>query len=120
VLASVGKVATIVEDIAQASSEQATGIRQVNEAVSHLDQVTQENAALVEQAAAVAASVHRDAQIMQDAVAVFQVGASMQAGQVVPLKSRAAQARQLTDDPMPGGDQEAVRWQPARVGSARR
>jgi aerotaxis receptor len=84
VQSSVGKVATIVEDIARASREQALGVQQVNAAVSHLDQVTQENAALVEQAAAAAGSVNSDAQVMHDAVGVFRISGSAADGRGNP------------------------------------
>ena len=51
---SIKKVAEIVSDIASASVEQSTGIEQVNKALSQMDEVTQQNSALVEENAATA------------------------------------------------------------------
>lgn len=73
VVAAVAKVTTIVSDIASASKEQAIGVQQVNQAVSQMDQVTQQNAALVEQAAAASASLHDQAMRLSHAVAVFDL-----------------------------------------------
>ncbi|MEJ0002838.1 MAG: methyl-accepting chemotaxis protein [Pararobbsia sp.] len=73
VVRSVMKVADIVSEISSASEEQRTGIEQVNQAVSQMDQVTQQNAALVEEASAAAHSMAEQAQVLRDAVAVFQI-----------------------------------------------
>ncbi len=62
-----------VQAIAEASIEQGDGITMVNATLSQLDQITQQNAALVEQAAAAAESMHSQALKLSDAVAVFQV-----------------------------------------------
>ena len=56
-----------------ASEEQRTGIEQVNQAVSQMDQVTQKNAALVEEASAAAQSLADQAKTLHDAVAVFRI-----------------------------------------------
>jgi methyl-accepting chemotaxis protein len=56
VVTSVQRVTDIVGEIAEASREQSTGIEQVNRAITQMDEVTQQNAALVEQAAAAAQS----------------------------------------------------------------
>lgn len=71
--ASIGRVTTIVAEIAQASDEQRDGIEQVNLAVSQMDSVSQQNAALVEEAAAAAASLDDQAIELRNAVAVFRV-----------------------------------------------
>src|SRR5690606_42121579 len=60
-LASVKRVSEIIKEIAAASHEQSSGIEQVNPAVSQMDEVTQQNAALVEQAAAAAGSLQGQA-----------------------------------------------------------
>ena len=57
IVASVQRVTDIMGEIAAASAEQADGIEQVNRAVSQMDEVTQQNAALVEEAAAAAGSM---------------------------------------------------------------
>jgi methyl-accepting chemotaxis protein len=70
---AVGRVSSIVGEISQATQEQGTGIRQVAEAVTRLDETTQQNAALVEQSAAAAASLRTQADELATTVAVFQV-----------------------------------------------
>ncbi|EIF35470.1 PAS domain S-box [Burkholderia sp. Ch1-1] len=70
---AVGRVSSIIVDVANASSEQAEGIRQVNQAVSHLDGATQQNAALVEQAAATAQRLAEQADVLDEAVRLFSV-----------------------------------------------
>ena len=62
ILASIKKVADIVSDIAAASAEQATGLEQVNKALSQMDEVTQQNSALVEENAATAKTLEHQAQ----------------------------------------------------------
>jgi methyl-accepting chemotaxis protein len=66
------KVADIMSEISAASTEQSSGIEQVNQAVVQMDQVTQQNAALVEQAAAAATSMQDEAQRLAEAVRVFK------------------------------------------------
>jgi methyl-accepting chemotaxis protein len=73
VLASVKRVDDLLAEIAAASSEQSNGIEQVNRAVTQMDEVTQQNAALVEQAAANAHSLSEQAQDLKQAVAAFVV-----------------------------------------------
>jgi methyl-accepting chemotaxis protein len=71
IVASVRQVNDIIQCVKQASAEQASGITEVNQAVTHMDDVTQQNAALVEQAAAAAASLQDQAVKLSAAVAVF-------------------------------------------------
>ncbi|UUZ48020.1 methyl-accepting chemotaxis protein [Massilia sp. B-10] len=75
-VSSAQEVTHIMQDIAVASREQSLGVDQVNSAVAHMDQVTQQNAALVEQAAAAAASLALEAVQLTRAVSVFQFGAA--------------------------------------------
>ncbi|WP_343675633.1 methyl-accepting chemotaxis protein [Paraburkholderia heleia] len=70
---SITRVATIMREIAHASDEQRDGIEQVGVAVSQMDQVSQQNAALVEQAAAAAVSLDDQAAALREAVAVFRL-----------------------------------------------
>lgn len=65
------RVTDIVGEISAASHEQSTGIEQVNRVVAQMNEVTQQNAALVEQAAAAAASMADEARELKTAVAVF-------------------------------------------------
>jgi methyl-accepting chemotaxis protein len=74
IVASVTRVIGIMEGIVTASHEQSTGIEQVNRAVGEIDQMTQQNAALVEQAAAAAQSMQDQAEALSSAVSVFDLG----------------------------------------------
>jgi methyl-accepting chemotaxis protein len=73
VVASVRRVTDIVGDISSASREQSDGIEQVNQAVMQMDQVTQQNAALVEEAAAAAQSLQDQATRLTHIVGVFKM-----------------------------------------------
>jgi methyl-accepting chemotaxis protein len=75
IVASVQQVNAVIERINSASAEQAQGITEVNKAVVQIDDVTQQNAALVEQAAAAAASLQEQASYLAQAIAVFELAA---------------------------------------------
>ena len=72
---AVKRVTDIMSEISAASTEQSQGIEQVNAAVSQMDETTQQNAALVEQAAAAAESLQDQAASLSQSVAVFRVSA---------------------------------------------
>ena len=74
IVASVQRVTDIIGEITSAASEQSDGIGQVNTAVTQLDQMTQQNAALVEESAAAAESLKDQAQRMTTVVAGFRHG----------------------------------------------
>jgi len=69
------EIETLIAEIAQSSQEQATGLSQVNSAVNQMDQVTQQNAAMVEQATAAAANLKSEAVDLAQLVGRFEVGA---------------------------------------------
>ncbi|CAB3797710.1 Methyl-accepting chemotaxis protein I [Paraburkholderia ultramafica] len=73
VSASISRVTQMMAEISASSLEQSTGIEQVNQAVLQMDEMTQQNAALVEQAAAAAASLHQQTQQLKQAVSVFEI-----------------------------------------------
>jgi len=73
IVGSVQRVGDIIGEISSAAAEQSDGISEVNTAVSQLDQMTQQNAALVEQSAAAAESLREQAQRLAEAVAVFRL-----------------------------------------------
>ncbi|MBA5607412.1 cache domain-containing protein [Duganella sp. FT3S] len=73
VVVSVSRVTAIMRDITAASTEQSTGIGHVNMAITEMDSVTQQNAALVEQAAAAAGSMQEQAAHLADMVARFRL-----------------------------------------------
>jgi methyl-accepting chemotaxis protein len=72
VVSSVRRVTDIVAEISAASAEQTSGIEQINLAITQMDQVTQQNAALVEEAAAAAASMQNQAGQLMQMVSVFR------------------------------------------------
>ena len=74
IVMSVKMVTDIVNEIAAASQEQSTGIDQVNNAITNMDEVTQQNAALVEQAAAAAMSLQHLAIELNEATSQFKLG----------------------------------------------
>jgi len=80
VVESVKRVTDFISEIASASEAQSTGIGQVNTAVTQMDEVTQQNAALVEEASAAAQQLDQQAQALREAVAVFKLGDSGSAG----------------------------------------
>lgn len=84
---SIKKVGDIIAEIAAASSEQARGIEQVNNAVSQMDQTTQQNAALVEEAASASKLVHDQSQALVSKVAFFRTNRSEVAHVPAPVRS---------------------------------
>jgi methyl-accepting chemotaxis protein-1 (serine sensor receptor) len=73
IIGAVQRVTDIMGEIAAASEEQSSGIDQVARAVTQMDEVTQQNAALVEEAAAAASSLEDQAGKLRQAVAVFHL-----------------------------------------------
>ena len=73
IIGSVRRVSQTIGEISVTASEQSNGIGQINQAVVNLDQMTQQNAALVEQSAAASASLQDQAQRLKQTVAAFQL-----------------------------------------------
>ncbi|WP_338768238.1 methyl-accepting chemotaxis protein [Massilia sp. METH4] len=76
IVESIGRVTEIMGGIAHASQEQSAGIDQVNQAITQMDEVTQQNAALVEEAAAASQSMQEQAARLEEVVAFFRTGES--------------------------------------------
>ncbi|QNB09495.1 HAMP domain-containing protein [Herbaspirillum frisingense] len=76
VVASVRRVTDVVAEISAASHEQSDGIEQINHAIVQMDEVTQQNAALVEQAAAAAQSLQEQSVRLSETVGVFKLSSS--------------------------------------------
>ena len=92
IVQSVRRVADVIGEITAAANEQSAGIAGVNQAIGNLDQMTQQNAALVEESAAAAESLREQADRMKQAVAVFKIGAVSAHGvelSAVPVRSHA-------------------------------
>ncbi len=108
IVVSVARVTDIMAEISAASQEQSDGIDQVNTAVSQMDKMTQQNAALVEQAAAAAKSMEEQTIELSRIVGVFQTGAAKQAAHTqrsprpaaarVPRRPAPAAARGTRDE----------------------
>ncbi|NTV69400.1 MAG: chemotaxis protein [Azonexaceae bacterium] len=102
VVSSIKRVAKIMGDISDASTEQSAGIEQVSLAVSQMDEVTQQNAALVEQAAAAAESLEEQAHQLTQTVAVFRIGDSNMTSRLAsppPRIERKAESAMKTEPP---------------------
>jgi methyl-accepting chemotaxis protein len=76
IVTSIQRVTEIMADIQAANSEQSTGIEQINQAIVQMDQVTQQNAALVEESAAASEAMQEQARKLAELVSVFRVGQS--------------------------------------------
>jgi len=92
----VASIDSLVSEIAQSAQEQSTGLGQVNTAVNQMDQVTQQNAAMVEEATAAAAQLKREAIELGQLVARFEVG------------ERFAAPARVREAPRPRGDAPAL------------
>jgi methyl-accepting chemotaxis protein len=92
IVESIKKVAAIVSDIATASVEQSTGIDQVNKALTQVDEVTQQNSALVEENAATAKALEHQAAVMNERMGSFRlndVPAAAKQARPAPVAERA-------------------------------
>ncbi|WP_373992033.1 methyl-accepting chemotaxis protein [Duganella sp. BuS-21] len=115
IVSSVARVTDIMGEISMATQEQSTGIDQINMAVGQMDTVTQQNAALVEQAAAAAASLQEQAAGLAEVVSVFRIEQSaLPRSQPMAVRktatASAAPARAVTAAPRP-----ALKAAPARA-----
>ncbi|OEZ50977.1 methyl-accepting chemotaxis protein III [Janthinobacterium sp. MP5059B] len=83
IVASVHRVTDIMGEISMASGEQLSGIEQVNAAIVQMEQVTQQNAALVEQASTAAASMQQRATLLSGTVGIFKLSRDQVSAQAV-------------------------------------
>ena len=120
IVASIQRVTDIMGEITVATGQQEDGIEQINQAITQMDQVTQQNAALVEEAAAAAESMQDQASKLVEAVSVFRTAQSAQGTQNMPTAPRTAmpsvkrltrkgppQARTTPSLPSPGAGKPA-------------
>jgi methyl-accepting chemotaxis protein len=91
IVGGVRRMTDLIAEIAAAANEQRDGIGQVNQAVTNLDQMTQQNAALVEESTAAAASMRDQAQKLAEVVSMFNLG-TVAAAQAAPAAPRAMPA----------------------------
>lgn len=93
IVVAIKRVTDIMAEIAAASAEQSTGIEEVNGAVSQMDEMTQQNAALVEEAAAAAEALQDQASVLSQAVAVFKFDGVASAAVPSPVAPRLSAPR---------------------------
>ncbi|MBT9506835.1 methyl-accepting chemotaxis protein [Rhodoferax sp.] len=98
IVQSVRKVADVIGEISAASTEQSSGIAHVHQAIGNLDQMTQQNAALVEESAAAAESLREQADQLAQAVAVFKISDTVKSASTAarPSKDITPHAQPLT------------------------
>ncbi|HEY5760768.1 MAG TPA: methyl-accepting chemotaxis protein [Steroidobacter sp.] len=101
IVASVKRVADIVAEISAASEEQASGIDQVNTAITQMDTTTQQNAALVEEAAAASKAMEQQAQVLVEKVSFFSSTGGHQAAAPVSFSSNVSSAPRANVRSMP-------------------
>ena len=85
IVTAVKRVTDIMGEISAASNEQSAGIEQVNQAITQMDEVTQQNAALVEEAAAAAESLQEQAAALSVAMNTFRLRESIREASRPPL-----------------------------------
>ena len=124
IVGSVKKVADIISEISAASQEQSAGIEQVNKAIIQMDQITQQNAALVEEATASSQAMTQQARDLQSLVSQFQIEgayleeAAQQASPAAPVKAAPA-ARSFAGARTPAARPTPSRGAPARPAAPR-
>jgi methyl-accepting chemotaxis protein len=105
---AVKQVSTIMGEISASSLEQSEGIGQVNDAINQMDRVTQQNAALVEQAAAAARELEEEAAKLDRRVTFFETRRSREASGTATAHSRPASTQSL---PSPRAAPSGNNWQ---------
>jgi methyl-accepting chemotaxis protein len=111
VVASIRNVSEIMHGITEASDEQRAGIEQVNQAIAQMDAVTQQNAALVEQAAAASGAMHDQSMQLAQVVSVFRLDPAQQAAaQAAPGERNGATVTALPKRRAPKAE---AAWEPA-------
>ena len=113
---SIKKVSDIIAEIAAASTEQSSGIEQVNQAIVQMDNVTQQNAAMVEEASAAASALEEQAKALTEAVNVFKIVEATHRNPPVHIQ----QARVISESSIPQVQPATVAEHPTpRSGSKR-
>jgi methyl-accepting chemotaxis protein len=110
IVESIKKVADIVADIANASAEQADGIEQVNKALTQMDEVTQQNSALVEENAATAKTLELQAKAMDERIAYFRIDENSEPKRTAQVENSGEQ-NQVFAVPL-RGPATTTDWQP--------
>jgi PAS domain S-box-containing protein len=87
IVSSIKQVADIIADITSASREQATGVEEINKAVAQMDEMTQQNSALVEENAAACRMLQEQAQSMQQRMSMFVLDGSARTSRPTPIEA---------------------------------
>jgi methyl-accepting chemotaxis protein len=111
IVQQVQQINVVVQEMADAATQEATGIEQVNAAVGQMDQVTQQNAAMVEQSTAASRSLAQETQQLQSLIGFFNVGETTRA----PVETLARTAPRQAPKPAPAAPRQV-----AKAGSGRR
>ncbi|QGU31961.1 PAS domain-containing protein [Thermochromatium tepidum ATCC 43061] len=109
ILDSFRQVSTLVDEITNASREQSTGIEQVTKAIAQMDEVTQQNAALVEEAAAAAESLEDQARVLTQAVSVFKLSRTQSPDRSQPRPRTHGSQRKTSNAPVTTRPMQAKR-----------
>jgi len=113
ILVQVAEINELVGEIAASSKEQAVGLAEVNQAVNQMDQVTQQNAAMVEQSTAASHALSNEAAQLERLIGRFQVGA-----EVRELPTRADRAAISASRPATAPTRESFRQRYVQGGNA--
>ena len=115
IVLSVKKVSDIIAEIAAAGEEQYVGIEQINKAVSEMDQMTQQNAALVEEAAAASQAMSQQSHDLTDAVKVFSDSDTQGTGSVESFHEPDFSSHDRRSADRPWGNQSSVDSEPVDI-----
>jgi methyl-accepting chemotaxis protein len=105
----VAQIDTLIADIAASAQEQSSGLAQVNSSVNHMDQVTQQNAAMVEETTAAAVNLKSEADALSSLVSAFSIssGGALGAAPPRPAVRMAPRAARLATGAAPALKAEA-------------
>jgi len=117
IIAQVGEINRVVSDIAAGSLEQSTGLHQVNSSINHMDQMTQQNAAMAEESTAASHALSQEAAHLSGLVGQFQVGQTSATEKVSRAPSK-AQLRLAAAKPDPQASVRAAKAAPRRHAAA--
>jgi methyl-accepting chemotaxis protein len=107
IVSGIQRVADIVDEIASASREQSMGLGQINQAVAHLDGVTQQNAALVEETSAASSALQEQARNLAHLAATFRLQQGSEMRRAAPAVS-VASAQSMAPAALAGAGQKAL------------
>ena len=110
IMSAITSLSTIVAGISAASTEQTIGIEQVNKAVAQMDEVTQQNAALVEQAAAAAESLEEQAYQLQLQVSTFKLGNTASGAKALPYRGSPGESKPRKRAELHAPSKEDAEW----------